>query len=441
MRIDRLIDETWNAVQIDPLAPRIVLVEMPPRHGKSEFTSKYVPARFLCKHPDKRVILSSYAASLSTKFGMQARDLVEQEGQSLGVYVNPRRRAAGDWEIAGHGGGMVSAGLRGALTGKGFHLGIIDDAVKNAEEALSPTISEKNWDWYQSVFLTRAEPGAIIIVMGTRWGDDDLQGRVIKQAEDDGEPIKVLRLSALAEENDPLGREPGEALWEERIPRRVLERQKRITERYWWNALYQQTPDANRNAEWPREYFGPHAIYDKDPDPGEIVAKVMALDASLAKSSTADYQAYVFLTLTKGGVVYVDADIDRNPIPKLIANGADHIRWFHPDEFLVEVNNFGGLEDLIYTQWDGILPPLATVTQHENKEARIKLTIGPLLHNRRLRFKRGSIGADRLLEQLQQFPCHAHDDGPDALEMGLQGLRKYRAGTWEGIDDFYRKDA
>lgn len=187
-------------------------------------------------------MLASHTAEMASGFGRKARDLLSEHGPSIfGVQVRGDSRAADRWEVAGHGGEMYSVGVGGAITGRGGDLMILDDYVKNAEEALSPTIRQKTWDWYTTTWLTRKQPGASEIIVATRWHEDDLIGRRLEDLAKSGEPHRVLRLPAIAEEHDELGRQPGEALWPDRYPIKRLETIRR-TQSFWFNALYQGRP-------------------------------------------------------------------------------------------------------------------------------------------------------------------------------------------------------
>lgn len=215
-----------------------LLLFAPPRHGKSVITSHYFPAWYLLTHPHRRVILASYEADFAAKWGRKVRDTVARWGPLFGVRVRDDSKAANRWEIAGHGGGMETAGAGGALLGKGFDLGIIDDPTKNSAEALSPTHRGKLWDWFTSTFSTRAEPGAAVVVTQQRWHTEDLGGRLHR--EDPGR-WRLVSIPALAEPGDPLGRAPGEALWPERYPAAELEARRALAPA-WFAAQYQQHP-------------------------------------------------------------------------------------------------------------------------------------------------------------------------------------------------------
>ena len=217
-----------------------LIISMPPRHGKSELVSRYLPFWYLGAFPDRRVILASYEATFAATWGRKARELMMEHGGALwGLDIRMDSRSTSAWDIAGHDGGMVTAGVGGPLTGKGGHLIVVDDPVKNAKEAMSKVYREAAWDWYLSTLRTRLEPGGAMILMATRWHQDDLLGRVLRDSDEDWE---VLSLPALAEgDDDPLGREPGEALWPERYSREVLESRRKESP-FWFAAMYQGNP-------------------------------------------------------------------------------------------------------------------------------------------------------------------------------------------------------
>lgn len=220
-----------------------VMVFMPPRHGKSEYVSRYLPAWWLCRFPDQRIIHTSYAASFSRLWGRRTRNVIAEWGPRLaGIDVSDESSAADEWEIAGHTGGMKSTGVGGDVTGRGGNLIIIDDPVKNAEEALSQTVQESNWEWWESTLRTRLEPGGAIFLVQTRWAEFDLGGRLKDAMREGGDQWEIVEFPAVAEEHDALGRQPGEALWPQRWPLDALERIQGGLSAYWWQSLYQQHP-------------------------------------------------------------------------------------------------------------------------------------------------------------------------------------------------------
>lgn len=233
-----------------------LMVFFPPRHGKSELISKYFPAWYLGHHPDHRVILSSYEADFAASWGWKARNIFEEYAPEIfGLSVRSDSSARNRWDIVGHVGGMNTAGVGGAITGKGADLLLIDDPVKNAEDANSELKRDKAWDWYQSTAYTRLEPDGAIILIMTRWHPDDLGGLLLKEMEAGGEQWDVLKFPAIAEEDDLFGRKVGEPLWKERYPIESLKTIQSTVSAYWWAAMYQQTPYSQTGGTFKRQDF------------------------------------------------------------------------------------------------------------------------------------------------------------------------------------------
>lgn len=233
-----------------------VAVNIPFQHGKSWLGSIYFPAWVLLNWPETRIALGSYEEGFACNFGGKVRDIIKKYGPELGIYVKDDTSAKGEWVIDGFGGGMVCKGRGGALVGRPADLLILDDLIKNAEEAQSPTILEGIWDWYSTVAYSRLGPTAPIIGIGTRWGPKDIFGRWTAEEKVGGDHFTVINLSAIAEEGDVLGRKPGEALWPERVPlSRLLRIQK--TRPRWFKACWQGKPQEDEGLhfqprQWPR---------------------------------------------------------------------------------------------------------------------------------------------------------------------------------------------
>lgn len=240
-----------------------IIVEMPPRHGKSELDSVHTPIWFLDRWPHLNVMLATFASELSEGFGRRVRDaFIEDDGQFLRAQIRDDVQRT-DFFMTTAGGCMMATGIGGVMTGRGAHLLIIDDYVKNFEAAMSEAINEKTWMWFLSTAYTRLEPGASIIVLATRWPapKGDLIGRILQK---EGHRWKRIRFPALAEPGDLLGRQPGEALWPERgYHRDRLLRTKSLIDGWLFDALYQQNP---RGAETVTANVDMIRIVDKIPD-------------------------------------------------------------------------------------------------------------------------------------------------------------------------------
>jgi predicted phage terminase large subunit-like protein len=233
---------------------RGIIFSVPPRHGKSFECSHYTPAWFLGRWPEKNVGVASYEADFSATWGRKAREVLESRGPEVfGVQVDQTTRAASHWRVKRMKrgrpiyGSMITAGLGGPLTGRGVHLLVVDDPIKNQVEAQSKKARQKVWDWYTSTASTRLEPGAKVIIIMTRWHDDDLAGRLLQNMKDEtGRTFRYFNFPALAENDDPLGRAPGEPLWPQRYNKAALLAQKDDVGPYVWNALYQGHPAAQK---------------------------------------------------------------------------------------------------------------------------------------------------------------------------------------------------
>lgn len=287
-----------------------VMIFAPPRHGKSEELSRLFSAYYLSLFPDRWVGINSYAADLAYTLSRSAR----ANYLSTGNEVRDSAAAVKHWETT-EGGGLWAAGVGGPITGKGFHLGIIDDPLKNAEEAASETVNQSQRDWYSSTFYTREEPGGAIVIMMTRWNQLDLCGWLLSQEAEEEEPERwhVVSFEAV-KEDDPIevpptctleadDREVGEALCPERYS---LEKLKKIGKRignYFWNALYRQRPT-------PREggMFKLSQLPIVDASPVEA-KRVRYWDLGGSDSTKADYSVGCLMA-EKDGIYYIE-DVHR----------------------------------------------------------------------------------------------------------------------------------
>lgn len=217
-----------------------IILSAPPRHGKSFLMSRWVPTWFLTHWPNKHVILASYESAFAAHWGRQVRNILN-ENEILGIKIADDSHAADRWNTS-LGGGMFTAGVGGPLTGRGGDLLLIDDYVKNAEEAYSPTYRRRAVEWWNTTFSTRAEPNASIIILATRWHEDDLIGHLTSKENENKDEWTVINLPAICESNDDfMGRKVGEALCPERYDIDALEKIKK-NDLATWSALYQGSP-------------------------------------------------------------------------------------------------------------------------------------------------------------------------------------------------------
>jgi len=276
-----------------------LLVNMPPRHGKTMTAAEMFPTWFIGRNPHMRVILTSYGATLAHRSSRRARNLI-RGGRYEAIFSH---ELAGDssavdsWSLSGHEGGMDAMGVLGGVTGKGAHLVIADDLLKNREEAESAIIRDKTWDAWTADFLTRLNsPYAGKILFATRWHRDDPSGRILNR---EGEKWHVISLPAIAEDDDILGRRAGEALWEDKYPLAFLREQEANLGIYNWSSLYQQNPVPADGGFFQRPWF---RVVETPP---QIVYKVRFWDLAMSDKPTADFTCGVMIGQGTDGHFYV----------------------------------------------------------------------------------------------------------------------------------------
>ena len=258
--------EWFSAAVAAKQSPRL-MISMPPRSGKSELASRMFPAWHLGRYPSHEFIACSYGSDLANGFSRKVRDVVKDAAYQAvfpGTQINKDNQSVESWSTTANG-NYAAAGVGGPITGKGAMILCIDDPIKNQEDAESATKREAVWDWYTSTAYTRLAPGGGVLVMMTRWHDDDLSGRLLrKMAEGDGDEWVVVEYPAQAV-HDELFRKTGEALHPERYDNDALERIKRTVGPRVWNALYQQNPTPEEGEYFNKsmfQWYGPQDIPD-----------------------------------------------------------------------------------------------------------------------------------------------------------------------------------
>jgi len=268
---------------------KLLIIEMPPRSGKSQLASVFFPAWYLGRNPNKEIICASYGADLASKFGGETKDCVADEQYRAifpNVWLRPDSKAKNKWKT-NHNGSYVSVGIGTGLTGRGASVLIIDDSVKDREEAESPVMREKVWNWYTSVANTRLNKGGAKIIMHTRWHTDDLIARVEAKCKETGEKYDKITFPAIATEDEKY-RKKGEALWPQMKSLEELEIIKN-TDLYNWYALWQQNPIASEAQEFKEEYFK----YFEEEDLPEKFDIDITIDPAISKKKDACNTAIV----------------------------------------------------------------------------------------------------------------------------------------------------
>ena len=409
-----------------------LIVEMPPRHGKSEGTSRRLPAWLIGRMPYLDMLLCSHTVDLAKEMFRDVRHIVESDrfGELFpraGLGRNRRDRDRADlFDVAG-GGTLKAAGVGTGISGRGYARGIIDDYFKDREQANSAAEREHVWRWYTSTFHTRQGKDAGILITATRWHEDDLVGRLKrKMAAGESEPFEVLTLPALATDrrhpDDP--RQPGEALWPAFRDEAFFDQRRRLEPRDFY-ALDQQDPRAEGGTEWPADLFGPSLWFDNWPT-DEIEAWVVACDPSKGRSSKhGDYSALVLLARDRSGHYWIEADLARRPADRIVADTYELVRRGRAE--LVRTEEGVGYET------DGFAALFLPILRTAEKQYQLQLRLHDISHGgapkatriRRLtpRLTAGKLhfrstpGTRLLVRQMEEFPLADHDDGPDALEM------------------------
>lgn len=292
-------DEIVNMTEHDQFD--LLLVDQPVRHGKSQLCSRWTPAWSIAKWRWP-VLLSSYESTFAEKWGGEVRGIITEIGQMYGLEISRDTRAKARWDIVG-GGGMNTAGAGGPITGKGGKLLICDDPIKNREQAMSPTERRKQKEWWDTTWITRREGGDVgtkYLLIMSRWHIDDLMGWLLSRADEMGMRVKRVRMPAIAEDDDVLGRRPGEALCPELFDERQLDAIRKDSP-LGWPALYQQRPVPEGGGLFKRENFQIYTRQTIDGDeylnlggrlyPIEDCHIFATMDTAYTKSKQSDYTA------------------------------------------------------------------------------------------------------------------------------------------------------
>lgn len=469
-RLERFSDDVEKG-----LSPRLMLL-MPPRHGKSEIASKTFPAWHLGRYPDHEIIACSYNVGLAMGFSRKVQQLFDDPAFQtvFDARLNPNHRSAEEWGVHGRLGGYVAAGVGGGITGKGAHVLIIDDPIKNAEEADSADIREKLWDWYGSTAYTRLAPGAGVLVIQTWWHDDDLAGRLqIAMATDpEADQFEIVKYPALSEQaeflnidsdeivridtslvfdqtmhdNDPAGymkrlasaaidaakrqghdpdslkllRPRGAALHTERYDVKKLKRIKAVIPPRFWSALYQQNPVPDDGSYFTKDQFKRRQMWP----PGALTDYVhvfQAWDFAISEKQQNDWTV---------GSVGIQDDLDDLNVAEVIrfkSGDAFHIvnailsaakRWYHPSLLLgfEDGQIFRSIEALLKKRMEeeGFFVPYEVLRPTTDKMARAR-TLQGRMQQGRVHFNQNGEWYDTVRTEMLRFPAGVHDDCVDSL--------------------------
>ncbi len=383
---------------------------MPPRHGKSELASRRFPAWYIGRNPTKQIICASYNSDLATDFGREVRNIVGSEDFSTifkGVTLAEDAKAANRWNT-NKGGYYLAAGVGGGITGKGADIFLIDDPLKDREEADSEIIRDKVWDWYTSTAYTRLMPNASIVIIQTRWHDDDLSGRLLDNMEKgEGDKWEVLTLPAINEQ--------GQALWAEWYNIEALNGIKRVLGSRDWNSLYQQNPVPDEGEFFKRDWF---KWYSRKNLPKEL--KTYGASDYAVTADGGDYTEHGVFGVDENDDLYIidwwygqtSSEIWMNELMRL-AKMYKPLAWAEESGQITK--SLGPFIDK-RQQEDGNYFYRKQYSSSKDKPTRAQSFRGRAAQGK-IYLPRNTEWADRLLHQLIRFPAGKHDDAVDTCSL------------------------
>ena len=399
-----------------------LIINMPPRHTKSEFASYMLPAWFLGRFPNKKIIQCSNTAELAVGFGRKVRNLVDSE-QYAKVFPNVNLRhdskAAGRWST-NHNGEYFAIGVGGTVTGKGADLLIIDDPHSEQEAKLAATdaaVFDSVYEWYTSGPRQRLQPGGSIVIVMTRWAKRDLTGRIVKSWIDkDGEEWEIIDFPAILPSGKPL--------WPEFWSLEELEALRLELPLSKWQAQYQQQPTSEEGAIVKREWW---KIWEKDTPP-QCEFVIQSWDTAFTKNERSDYSActtwgvwYLNENPDDPQIILLDAFKRRMEFPELKETAFNHYKEWEPDAFVVEAKAAGS--PLIYElRAMGIPVSEFTPSRGNDKIARIN-SVSDLFASGKV-WAPGTRWAEEVIEEMAAFPNSDHDDLVDSSTQALIRFRK-----------------
>lgn len=416
---------------------KLLVISVPPRHGKSQMCSIDFPAWYLGRNPDKEIITASYSAELAQDFGGKTREKVGSEAFRLvfpDVSLKEDEKARGRWRTD-QGGSYTAVGVGGPMTGRGANILLIDDPIKNREEADSEVYREKTWDWFTSTAFTRLEPSGVAVVIMTRWHMDDLAGRILAHPEL-SKRTKVIRFTAIAEMDEP-ERRAHMPLWPTRYDLKALGEIKDAIGPYDWNSLYMGSPILTDQQEFKPAWYR----YITEAEVSTMnCRRFLTIDTAMSRKTQADYTGFCDNRVNQQNFWNLKAWRMKLGPEELV----DMIFTLHNN------NNYEviGIEKTAYLQ--GLKPYLDSEQRKRGKF----LPIIDLEHNQTAkeirirglipRYASGSVfhvaGECKSLEEEQaSFPVGVHDDTLDAVAYQLQIADRANEAT-QGMDVYIPED-
>lgn len=392
-----------------PTENQYIALNMPPRHSKSMTITETMPSYYLGHFPEDRVIEISYNDTFARKFGKKNKEKVRQFGKELFDIEIARDSSAHDeWALHNNIGGMISRGVLAGITGQGADLMIIDDPIKNREEANSETHRQKIWDEWIDSFSTRLHPGAIVILILTRWHEDDLQGRLLNP--EYGEPLnwQVYNFPLEAEENDVLGRKAGEPLWPERYGYSFIAERKKYPSSF--NSLYQGRPTSQEGNLLKRDWW---QYYDVLP---HIQKRILSVDATFKDEDDSDFVAIQVWGKTGANMYLIDNMKARLNFPSTLQAIRNMLKK-HPGiagKYVEDKANGPAIIQMLNREIGGFIK----VNPQGGKVARVN-AVSPYIESGNVFLPRQADWVHDFVEEAASFPNGKHDDQVDAMSQAL----------------------
>jgi predicted phage terminase large subunit-like protein len=280
----------------------VLLLFAPPGSAKSTYLSVLFPSYYLAKHPRNSILAATHSVEFAERWGRRVRNDISAEAETLGIGLSDDNKAAARWALT-TGGEYYGVGAGTGISGFRADLGLGDDFFGNREDAYSETVRQKRWDWYVDDFSARLKPSAKRILMNTRWHEDDVAGRVLDQINRGVVRGRVISIPAIAEDNDQLGRKPGEFLWDEPGGYNYgsfLRARRRETSPMMWAALYQQRPSPEQG-----DYFKSEWLKSYETIPARDTLRIYGASDYAVTADGGDYTVHIVVGLDPDGHMYV----------------------------------------------------------------------------------------------------------------------------------------
>ena len=407
-----------------------LIVNMPPRHTKSEFASYLFPAWMVGKNPKLKVIQTTHTGELAVRFGRKMKNLVDTS-EFAQVFEDCKiaadSKAAGRWET-NKGGEYYAAGIGGAITGRGADLLIIDDP-HSEQDALSETAMDSAYEWYTSGPRQRLQPGGAIVIVMTRWSTKDLTGKLLNaQSEPKADKWEVVEFPAIMPSNTPV--------WPNYWKLEELEAVKASLSEAKWQAQWQQNPTSEEGSiikrEWWKEW--------KEKEIPDLVHIIQSYDTAFSKKETADFSAIttwgVFYPPNKGPhLILLDVRKGRWDFPELKKIALEEYKYWEPETVIIEAKATG---TPLTHELRQIGVPVVNFTPSKGNDKHVRVnSVAPLFEAGKIYYPVDKRWAEEVIEECAAFPYGEYDDLVDST---TQALMRFRQGSFINLPDDYQDE-